>query len=501
VEKKYQKLKARLQEINDLNSVNALLNWDQSTYMPPGGAAARGRQQATVGRIAHEKFVDPAVGKLLDELEPWAEKLPYDSEEASLIRVTRRNYDQSVKVPAQLIAALSEHGAAAYQVWAKARPENDFAAIRPYLEKTLDYSRQIANCFPGYDHIADPLIDFADQGMKAESVRAVFADLREQLVPLVQAITEQEPADDSCLHQPFPENEQLAFGWQIAQDYGYDTNRGRQDKTHHPFMTKFSLGDVRITTRTKENDLSEALFSTLHETGHALYEQGIDRSLEATPLAGGTSAGVHESQSRLWENLVGRSRGFWEHYYPKLQAAFPDQFKSVPLDTFYAAINKVQRSLIRTDADEVTYNLHVMIRFDLELALLEGTLEVKDLPEAWHGRYQSDLGIQAPSDVNGVLQDVHWYGGIVGGAFQGYTLGNIMSALFYNEALKAHPDIPGQIQQGQFGTLHTWLKDNIYNYGSKFTANELIERVTGGPLTIDPYIAYLKQKFGALYDL
>ncbi len=501
MKKKYQELKTRLQEINDLNSANALLNWDQSTYMPPGGAAARGRQQATIGRIAHEKFVDPAIGKLLDQLEPWAENLPYDGEEASLIRVTRHNYDQSVKVPAQLIAALSEHGAAAYQVWAKARPENDFAAIRPYLEKTLDYSRQIANCFPGYDHIADPLIDFADQGMKAESVRAVFADLREQLVPLVKAITEQEPADDSCLHQTFPEDEQLAFGWQIAQDYGYDTNRGRQDKTHHPFMTKFSLGDVRITTRTKEDDLSEALFSTLHETGHALYEQGIDMSLEATPLAGGTSAGVHESQSRLWENLVGRSRGFWQHYYPKLQAAFPNQFSDVSLDTFYAAINKVQRSLIRTDADEVTYNLHVMIRFDLELALLEGTLAVKDLPEAWNGRYQSDLGLQAPSDVNGVLQDVHWYGGIVGGAFQGYTLGNIMSALFYNEALKAHPNIPGEIQQGQFNTLHTWLKDNIYSHGSKFTANELIERVTGGPLTIDPYIAYLKQKFGALYTL
>ena len=501
MEKKYQKLKARLQEINDLNSVNALLNWDQSTYMPPGGAAARGRQQAVIGRLAHEKFTNKKIGKLLDKLEPWGETLPYDSEEASLIRVTRRQYDQSVKVPAELIGALTEHATTTYQVWAQARPANDFAKVRPYLEKTLDYSRQVANCFPGYDHIADPLIDFSDEGMKAESVRAVFADLREQLVPLVQAITAQEPADDSCLHASYPEDEQLAFGWQIAQDYGYDTNRGRQDKTHHPFMTKFSLGDVRITTRTKENDLSEALFSTLHETGHALYEQGIDMSLEATPLAGGTSSGVHESQSRLWENLVGRSHGFWEHYYPKLQAAFPEQLKDVSLDTFYAAINKVQRSLIRTDADEVTYNLHVMIRFDLELALLEGSLEVKDLPEVWNGRYQSDLGIQPPSDVNGVLQDVHWYGGMIGGAFQGYTLGNIMSALFYNEALKAHPDIPNQIRQGEFSTLHSWLKNNIYTYGSKFTANELIERVTGGPLTIDPYIAYLKQKFGALYTL
>lgn len=501
MEKRYQKLKRRLQEINDLNAVNALLSWDQSTYMPAGGAAARGRQQATIGRLSHEKFTDPKIGKLLDKLAPWAETLPYDSEEASLIRLTRRNYDQSVKVPAQLIAALSEHGAASYQVWAKARPENDFKAVRPYLEKTLDYSREIANCFPGYDHIADPLIDFADPGMKAESVRTVFADLRKALVPIVKAITDKAPADDSCLHQSFPEDAQLAFGWQIAQDYGYDITRGRQDKTHHPFMTKFSLGDVRITTRIKENDLSEALFSTLHETGHALYEQGIDMSLEGTPLADGTSAGVHESQSRLWENLVGRSRGFWQHYYPRLQATFPAQLKDVSLDTFYQAINKVQRSLIRTDADEVTYNLHVMIRFDLELALLEGTAEVKDLPELWNGRYQSDLGLQASSDGDGVLQDVHWYGGIIGGVFQGYTLGNIMSSLFYNEALKAHPAIPSQIQHGEFGTLHNWLKENIYSHGSKFTANELIERVTGQPLTIDPYIAYLKQKFGDLYDL
>ena len=501
MKKKYQKLKARLLEINDLNSVNALMGWDQSTYMPPGGAAARGRQQATIGRIAHEKFTDKKIGKLLDKLGPWAETLPYDSEEASLIRVTRLNYDQSVKVPAKLIAEISEHAAASYQTWAKVRPENDFETIRPYLEKTLDYSRQIANCFPGYDHIADPLIDFADQGMKAKSVSAIFADLRAQLVPIVQAISEQEPADDSCLHQSFPEDDQLAFGWQIAQAYGYDTNRGRQDKTHHPFMTKFSLGDVRITTRVNDNDLSEALFSTLHETGHALYEQGIDMSLEGSPLANGTSAGVHESQSRLWENLVGRSRGFWEHYYPKLQEAFPAQFKDVSLDTFYKAINKVERSLIRTDADEVTYNLHVMIRFDLELALLEGSLEVKDLPEAWHGRYQSDLGLHAPSDVDGVLQDVHWYAGTIGGGFQGYTLGNVMSASFYNEALKANPGIPAQIQKGEFDTLHSWLKENIYNPGNKFTANELIERVTGNPLTIDPYIAYLKQKFGDLYNI
>jgi carboxypeptidase Taq len=337
--------------------------------------------------------------------------------------------------------------------------------------------------------------------MKAESVREVFANLREQLVPIAQAITSQQLADNSCLHESYPPDEQLAFGRDIIKDYGFDFQRGRQDMTHHPFMTKFALGDVRITTRVKENDLNEALFSTLHEAGHAMYELGINMNLDGTPLAEGTSSGVHESQSRLWENLVGRSRGFWKHYYPKIQQAFPAQLGNVDMDTFYRAINRVERSLIRTDADEVTYNLHVMIRFDLELALLEGTLAIKDLPEAWHARYQSDLGLQAPSNVDGVLQDVHWYGGTIGGAFQGYTLGNIMSAIFFDKAMAAHPQIPAEIEQGQFETLHSWLRENIYQHGSKFTANELIERVTGGPLTIDPYIHYLHTKFGDLYDL
>lgn len=492
-------LKQRLLEVSDLQNANALLNWDQSTYMPPGGAPARGRQSALLGRLAQEKLTDPAVGHLLDDLEKA--DFPPDSDEAALIKTARRDFEQATKVPPQFLADFYTHVAQSYQVWAKARPENDFTAVEPYLQKTLDMSRQMANFFPGYDHIADPLIDFSDYGMKAEDVRRIFAELREQLVPLVETITAQEPADDSCLKQPFPEEKQLAFGWQLAQAYGYDTNRGRQDKTHHPFMTKFSLGDVRITTRVKENDLSEALFSTLHETGHALYEQGINMDYEGTPLATGTSAGVHESQSRLWENLVGRSRGFWEHYYPQLQQQFPAQLGDVSLDSFYRAINKVQRSLIRTDADEVTYNLHVMIRFDLELEMLEGKLAIKDLPEAWHGRYESDLGVRAPSDVNGCLQDVHWYAGPIGGAFQGYTLGNIMSALFYDTAVAQNPSIPEEIRLGKFDTLHTWLTDNIYTYGSKYTADELIERVTGGSLTIDPYIAYLKRKFGDLYDL
>jgi carboxypeptidase Taq len=341
----------------------------------------------------------------------------------------------------------------------------------------------------------------ADEGMKAASIQALFSELRSQLAPIVKAITDQPPADDSCLRKTYPESKQLAFGLDVIRRLGYDFQRGRQDKTHHPFMTKFSLGDVRITTRVQENFLSECLFSTMHESGHAMYEQGIRMDLEGSPLANGTSAGVHESQSRLWENIVGRSRGFWEFFYPQLQVTFPEQLKAVSFDTFYPAINKVERSLIRTDADEVTYNLHVMIRFDLELALLEGSLAVHDLPEAWMERYETDLGIRPPDHRDGVLQDVHWFGGGVGGEFQGYTLGNIMSTLFFETAVKDNPSIPDEIRQGQFSTLHGWLKENLYQHGAKYTANELVERATAGPITIDPYIRYLKTKYGELYHL
>jgi carboxypeptidase Taq len=501
MEAKLQELKTRLIEIDDLESAAALLDWDQATYMPPGGAAARARQLATLSRLAHEKFTDPAIGKLLEDLRPYEESLPYDSDEASLIRVTRREHERAVKVPPSFMAQLYNHASLSYEIWTKARPANDFAIVQPYLEKTLDLSRQLADFFPGYEHIADPLIDYHDYGMKASTIRALFNELREHLVPLVQAITAQPAADNSCLHQNFSGEKQWAFGLEVIKRFGYDFERGRQDKTPHPFTTGFSIGDVRITTRVREDDLGEALFGTLHEAGHAMYEQDIRRDFEGTPLAQGTSAGVHESQSRLWENIVGRSLGFWKFFYPKLQAVFPDQLGSVSLDTFYRAINKVEPSLIRTEADEVTYNLHVMLRFDLELALLEGRLAVADLPEAWCERYKADLGILPPDDRDGVLQDMHWYSGIIGGAFQGYTLGNILNAQFFEAALSAHPDIPAEIEEGEFGTLHDWLKENIYQHGSKYTASELVERVTGGPMSIEPYIRYLRTKYGELYKL
>ena len=501
MDQRFEPLRRRLLEINDLSMAAALLRWDQTTYMPSGGAPARARQLATLGRLAHEQLIDAETGRLLDRLEREVQGLPYDSDEAALLRVTRREYDQAARVPARFVSELNEHAAATYQAWTEARPANDFKSVRPLLERTLDLSRQYSGFFTGWQSVADPLIDLADYGLKAAEIREVFGRLRQQLVPLVRAITERPPADDSCLRHLIPTERQLAFGLDVIRKFGYDFGRGRQDLTHHPFMTKFSLGDIRITTRVRENDFTDSLFSTLHECGHALYEQGIRMDLEGTPLATGTSSGVHESQSRLWENLVGRSLPFWRHSYPAIQAAFPEALKRVPLETFYAAINKVERSLIRTDADEVTYNLHVMLRFDLEIDLLEGRLSIADLPDAWRARFQRDIGIAVPDDRNGALQDVHWFAGPIGGVFQGYTLGNILSAQFFAAAKRDHPALVSEIEAGEFGTLRGWMRERIYQHGSKFTAAEIVQRATGQPMSIEPYIDYLWDKYQPLYDL
>ena len=501
MENKLQALKSMLHEINDLRAAANVIYWDQTTYMPPGGGAAHGRQLATLARITQEKLREPKLGELLAELEAYGQSMPYESNEASLIRVAWRDHEKARRVPPDFQAKVKAHQSESYQVWANARPENDFAAVQPYLEKTLDLSLQYAEYFPDSAHVADPLIERADYGMTVEMLRELFSKLRDQLVPLVQKISAKQAMDNSSLFQFFPEQEQLNFGRKVIEQYGYDFNRGRQDKTLHPYMIRFSGNDVRITTRVDENRFDDALFGTLHEAGHALYELGIDPSLAGTLLAKGTSSGVHESQSRLWENQVGRSRPFWTYFYPLLQNTFPEQLGKTTEDEFYGALNKVTPSLIRVDADEVTYNLHVMIRFDLELDLLEGKLAVKDLPEAWHARYETDLGLRAIDDRDGLMQDVHWYDGFIGGAFQGYTLGNIMSALFFEQALKKHPEIPAEIAQGRFATLRGWLEQHVYRHGRKFTADELVQRVTGSPLTIDPYIRYLQKKYGELYDL
>jgi carboxypeptidase Taq len=494
-------LRARLQETSDLSGAAAVLNWDQATYMPTGGAAARARQYARLSRLAHERMTSPALGRLLDALVPHGESLPPDSDDARLIAVVRRDFEKARKVPARYVERANAIGAASYDAWTRARPANDFAAMRPYLEQTIDLSREYAGFFAPYAHIADPLIDDMDEGTTFASVQALLAALRSELVPLVRDVCAQPLADTSSLHGEFAPDTQVEFGLSIARAFGYDLDRGRLDRSPHPFCTKFSRDDVRITTRVRPDELTYALFSTLHEAGHAMYEQGVAERLAGTPLGQGASVGLHESQSRLWENVVGRSRQLWEHYFPKLQRLFPDQLGKASVQAFYRAINKVERTLIRTEADELTYNLHIILRFDLETELLEGKLAVKDLPEAWRARYQSDLGIMPADDRDGCLQDVHWYGSGIGAAFPSYTIGNVLSAQFYAAALRAHPHIPQEIRAGEFATLHSWLTNNLYRHGRKFTPAETVQRATGEPIRIEPYVNYLRNKYAELYQL
>ncbi len=500
-EPKLIELEHRLSEINDIESVVSLLRWDQATYMPPGGASARGRQIATLQHIVHTQSTDPVLGQLLEDLHPYEASLSYDSKAASLIRIARRDYQRAIRVPPEFIARLSRHQAIAYQAWLQARSANDFAKVQPYLEKTLDLSKELASFFTDWQHIADPLIECDDPGMTVGRIKPIFHQLRQELLPLVEAIAAVPPIDNSCLNQFFASQDQLSFTKGVIFRLGYDLNRGRQDQTLHSLTSKFSIGDVRITTRIYEHRLDQALLGSIHEMGHGLYEQGISPELEGTPLATRTSFSVYESQSRLWENLVGRSRGFWEWFYPQLQGTFIRQLGQTSTQQFYQAINKVQPSLIRTDADEVTYNLHIMIRFDLELALLEGSLAVRDLPQAWNERYRQDLGIAPSNDTYGVLQDAHWYAGRIGGMFQGYTLGNLISAQFYEAAILSDPEIPVEIERGNFHPLHDWLKHHIYQHGRKYTTEELLKRVTGNELSIDPFINYIRNKYGYLYHL
>jgi len=490
----FSKLKELISEVENINSASSILYWDQNTYMPTYGSAGRGRQLATLGKIAHEKFTSTEIEKLLNKLETFEKEIQYDSFEASYLRQVRKNYNKSLKVPTKLISEILSHQSSCYDIWIKAKEQNNFKMVQPYLEKTLELSKKYANCFQ-YNHIADPLIDDSDSGFTAEKIKNIFDKLQQELIPFVKKVLEFPIADDSCLTKHYPLKLQEQFNKQMILDLGYDFNRGRMDTTHHPFMISFSHGDVRITTRYQENFLAESLFSTIHETGHAFYELGNDVSLDGTPLFGGTSSGVHESQSRLWENLVGKSKAFWEHFYPKLKEFFPEQLNSVTLNQFYSAINKVSNSLIRTDADELTYNIHVMIRFDLELQMLEGTLSIKDLPEAWNARYLSDLGVKVTNDSLGCMQDVHWYGGLIGGQFQGYTLGNIMSAQFFEAAEVAIPSLHTEIKNGTFHNLKKWLEDNIYKHGKKYKGLEVLKMATNKDLTIEPYMNYLKKKF------
>jgi carboxypeptidase Taq len=488
-------LKQLLRDVFDLESAASILYWDQATYMPPNAGETRGRQLALLARLSHERSTDAALGKLLDKLRPWAESQPAGHRDADLVRVAARDFERALKLPVAFVSEFSEHQSKTYEAWIKARPANDFKGVQPLLEKTLDLSRRQASFYKGYAHPIDAFLDGDEQGMTIAFLKPLFSELRKELVGLLQEVRAKGDVDDGCLRGHYPEAEQVAFGEKIIRKFGYDFARGRQDKTHHPFMTKLGMNDIRITTRFRDNDLTDALFSTLHETGHALYEQGLDPDFDGTPLASGVSTGVHESQSRLWENMVGRSHGFWEHWYPELQKQFPEPFAKLELNTFYRAINRVAPSLIRVDADELTYNLHVLVRFELEMELHDGVLEIKDLPHAWHAKYKEYLGVTAPDDRDGCLQDVHWYGGRIGGYFQGYTLGNILAAQFFAAAVKANASIPSEIRKGEYSGLLGWLRENVHRHGRARTPREIVTSATGQDLSLKPYIAYLRGKY------
>lgn len=493
-------LKTKLAEVSNLYGAASVLSWDQRVNMPPGGAKARAEQLATLGKLTHELFTRDEIGTLLEDTSNLA--YPFESDEASLIRVARRDYALARKLPTDLIVEMTRTFSLGEEIWAKAREAKDFNQFADVLTKIVDLNIQKAEALGYEDKLYDALLDEYEPGMHTTEVKQVFDTLKASLVPLVQAIAERSDAvDDSFLKQDFDETAQWDFGLLALKDVGFDLNRGRQDKSVHPFSISFSTNDVRITTRVFRDMFPSSLFSTLHEAGHAMYEQNVAPSLDGSLLASGTSLGVHESQSRMWENVVGRSRDFWQYYYPRLQEYFPMQLGMVSLEQFYQAINKVEPSFIRVEADELTYNMHIFLRFELEQDLVEQRLAIKDLPAAWNAKMQEYLGLIPPDDSLGVLQDVHWSGGAIG-YFPTYTLGNVLSLQFYERALQDIPTLPEHYAQGAYLPLLNWFREHIHQHGRKFTAKQLLERVTGSPaIKAEPYLNYVQRKYADIYGL
>jgi len=497
---KLQDLKDILAEVSDLSHAALLLEWDQETYMPPGGVQSRSEQLSTLLRLSHVRFTSGEVGGLLDSLEGKVDG-DFDSDDASLVRVTRRDYEEARKLSPDLIAEVARAGSTARPVWEKARHDENYTLFAPYLEKNVELNRRIADALGYKERPYDALLNRTEPGMKTSELEAIFAELKEAIVPLVADIGRHADAvDDRVLRREFDTDLQVSYALEVVKRLGYDLERGRQDISTHPFSSGFGPDDVRITTRVSREFFNECLFGSIHESGHAMYEQGMGRDIARTPLYGGASPGVHESQSRLWENLVGRGRAFWRYFYPSLQAVFHESLHNVDEETFYRAVNRSYPSLIRVEADEVTYNMHVLLRFELENEMLEGKLKVKDLPEAWNARVKSYLGVDVPNDRQGALQDIHW-SFVSFGIFPGYTIGNLIGAQLMEKVRADIPDLDSQIERGEFGALLGWLRKNVHRHGRKFTPNELMERATGKPLTAMPWIAYVRKKFGALYGL
>jgi carboxypeptidase Taq len=488
----FAELLRRLGELQDVEKAGQVLGWDEETKMPPLGAEARAEQRATLARIAHELQTAPALGELLEALRPFEAEQPYESFEASVIRVARCDYEKAVRVPADLRADLSRLASHGYRAWLEAREREEYSVLLPYLEQGLELRRRYVECFAPYDDPYDPLLDIYEPGMKTAEVEPIFDRLKEALVPMIRTFAESGPVDDSCLHGRFPRDGQRRFSLAMLERWGMDRSAWRLDKTVHPFMTCFSPSDIRLTTNFHEDSLHGVL-SCLHEFGHGVYERNVDPRFTRTPLAEGVSSAFHESQSRLWENLVGRNLATWRFFYGALQEAFPDHFEGVPLETFHRALNKVEPTMRRVDSDEVTYSLHIILRFELERAMLSGELALADLPEAFDAKMRDYLGLQPPDIVAGALQDAHW-SDLTFGYFPTYALGNVVSVQLWEKAEAAIGPLDEQFERGEFAPLREWLTEHVYRWGRSFTPQELLQRAAGGGMDPEPYVRYLERK-------
>jgi carboxypeptidase Taq len=496
----YRELIRRSREAAVLGSCASLLGWDESTYMPRHGSAFRGEQMGLLARLTHEMTTAPIIGELLAQVESSELVKANESDAAANVREIRRNYDRAVKLPATLVEELARVTTVAQQVWRDARKANNFAAFRLHLETIVKLLRQKADAI-GYQATRyDALLDEYEPGATTAHITEVFDKLRADLVPLIAAITAtgRKPKRD-LLDRDFPVDRQRIFGEGAAAAIGFDFESGRLDETTHPFCSGIGPGDCRIATRYNTRHFNEAFFGILHEAGHGLYEQGLPAEHAGTPLGMACSLGIHESQSRLWENQVGRGRPFWEHFFPRARQVFPS-LRDVQIDDWLFAINDVQPSFIRVEADEATYNLHIILRFEIEQALISGDLAVADLPAAWNKKFRDLLGLKVGSDAQGCLQDIHWsFGGL--GYFPTYTLGNLYAAQFMETARRDLPGLEDDFRCGEFGRLKGWLNEKVHRPGQRFRANNLCRRVTGKKLAHKPLIRYLRGKYAPLYGL
>jgi carboxypeptidase Taq len=492
------RLRARVAEIDDLQHAARLLGWDQQTMMPREGAAARGEAIGTIERLAHERLTDPAVGALLDDLAARAAPGPAEDDGAALVRVVRRDHDRARRVPAELTAEIARAGSEALGVWVEARRRSDFGLFRPALERNVELRRRLAACFEDVEHPYDALVDGYEPGMTTAKLRQVLATLRDGLVPLIAAIAR--APGPPALPGPFPVGSQRELALEIARSFGFDDGAWRMDLAEHPFCEALAPGDIRVTTRFSQAALN-GVFAAMHEVGHGLYEHGVDPRLARTTAGTGVSLGVHESQSRLWENLVGRSLPFWRRWYPRLVEVMGDAaLGGLDVDRFHAAVNTVKPGFIRVEADEATYSLHIVLRFELEVRLVEGSLAVADLPDAWNAGMRELLGVEVPDDANGVLQDIHWaYGEI--GYFPTYALGNVVASQLWAAVRRDLPALDDQIAHGDTAPLREWLREHVHRFGRTLTPEELLIRATGSALDPGPFLDYLRHKYGALYGL